>query len=117
MLTNALIAFKRLTFLVFKCGIFFSFFDARRKFFQKVKAGLYARVTSEKKTNIEELQKIIECRTNTMPLIDISSKQSEKVMESLTALSNLIVNFMAKMSEDSPEKRKRPDKGDECLLK
>lgn len=49
--------------------------------------------------DLEELQKVIESRTNTMLKIifDILTKQSDKSAESLTAHSDVIGNFMDKM--------------------
>lgn len=43
--------------------------------------------------------------------VDYSSKQSDKIMESLNVLSNLIMNFLEKMNDVSPG-RKRPNKND-----
>lgn len=43
-------------------------------------------------------------------LIGIISKQTDKVGDSLNALSNLIMNLMDKMNADFPHKRKRSNK-------
>lgn len=43
-------------------------------------------------------------------LIGIISKQTEKVGDSLNALSNLIMNQMDKMDADFPHRWKRPNK-------
>lgn len=50
-------------------------------------------------------------------LIDISSKQAEKVMDSLKELNNLIFNLYDKMNVDPLDRRKRPNKGDGVSLK
>lgn len=101
-------------FLRFKCQNFLSFVDARRKFSQIFESKSYGKVlTSAQKTDLEELQKIIEARTNAMLkiIIDYTTQQSEKVVESIAMLSSMLANCLAKLSDDSPERRKHPYQG------
>lgn len=77
---------------------FLSFVDSRRNIAQKTDSVTYTQVASVKKSDFEKIQKILESRTNIMfkILVEYSSKQSDKIMESINVLSILITNFLAK---------------------
>lgn len=74
--------------LKFKCHNFLSFVDARRKFSQKSESTTYAWVTSKQISELDQLQKIIEVRTNTMLkiCIDHVSQHPSKVVGAIATL-------------------------------
>lgn len=79
---------KEAEFLQFKCRNFLSFVGAHQKLSQKSNPRSYDWVSSVKKSDYEEIQKMIESRTNNMLKIleDYSSKQSENFLETISTL-------------------------------
>lgn len=49
-------------------------------------------------------------------IVDYNSQQSEKVRESIATLSSLLMNCLAKLNDDSLERRKRHNHGEAPLL-
>lgn len=99
---------REMDFLRFKSGNFLSFTDARRKFTTRVNSESYAQKTKVKKPDQDEIKKAIEIRTNNMLkiLVDHSDKQFEKILETISALSNIVMNCLAKLSDKSPERKR-----------
>lgn len=83
-------------------------------FLKKSETVSYAKVTSIQNTEVGKDLKCTESRMNsTLKIfIDISFKESNKILETIVALSNLLVNFLVNVSKDSPKRRKHPNKGD-----
>lgn len=109
--------FKEMEILKFKCQHFLSFIDARSQFSHKVDPKSYAKVMSARKTDLQELQKILEASSNAILkiIVDYNSQQSEKVLESIARLSSLLMNCLAKLNDESLERRKRLNHGEAPL--
>lgn len=77
----------------------------------------YAKVMSARKTDLQELQKILEASSNAILkiIVDYNSQQSEKVLESIARLSSLLMNCLAKLNDKSLERSKRHNHGEAPL--
>ena len=108
---------KETKFLKYKCLNFLSITDARRKYFRKSPVENFASTVQTRPSDSKQLNFFFEKRTNAMVKIlhEAISQQNEKTLESVNALSELIMRLLSQLNESSDhsppsntEKRKKP---------
>ena len=97
-------------FLQFKSTNFLSFTEARRLYATKrnSEGKSFVKVASAQTTDLENIKKIFEDRTNTLLKIILESidKQANTITEAISALSCLIMKFMEREHCRSPDRKK-----------